>query len=319
MNPRAPQQVLARAEAVRLGVLELCAKRGRLSKVTTADYALLLGLVDLALASIPASPPPPDVVDSAVRDIIETALPGRRPDGRGRSSSSARRAGRIHADGHRAEGRLVTEDLDDLLERSGGFAGDAMPAIVETRRKPRRGLVSATPADPTRQRRNRGNRNRGATFEREVARVLGGRRVGPLLLPWDVEVPGYMRVQTKYVATLPSIPAALAWLAAIPSEPELRAVAIGNAAGRGTRGARVILAELGEYERWHGAWGGDVVAKAGWPTLAVALAWLARTPVDAGKLHGLGLHYQAPNSMPDGRLLIAELGEYARWHGRVEA
>ena len=46
-------------------------------------------------------------------------------------------------------------------------------------------------------RRNRGNRQRGASFERSVAKRLGGRRTGPLGGRDDVMVGGLFAAQTK--------------------------------------------------------------------------------------------------------------------------
>lgn len=51
--------------------------------------------------------------------------------------------------------------------------------------------------DETVRRRNRNNRQRGASFERSVAKQLGGRRTGPLGGRDDVMVGAFAAIQTK--------------------------------------------------------------------------------------------------------------------------
>lgn len=51
--------------------------------------------------------------------------------------------------------------------------------------------------DESVRRRNRNNRSRGATFERSVAKQLGGRRTGPLGGRDDVMVGAFSAIQTK--------------------------------------------------------------------------------------------------------------------------
>lgn len=106
--------------------------------------------------------------------------------------------------------------------------------------------------DPTASRRNRNNRKRGTSAELDVARMLGGRKVGPLGQPWDVEMPGYARLQVKKLATLPSLNQIARWLDAIPPTPELRGVVVVEAAGKGHRGRSFIIMHADEYARWHG-------------------------------------------------------------------
>ena len=115
--------------------------------------------------------------------------------------------------------------------------------------------AKATPSaratvDPAR--RNRNNRARGTRCELVVARTVGGRKVGQLGLPWDVEIPGYARFQVKKLARWPAITAVLGWLDAIPSAPELRGVVVVEAAGQGTHGRSVVVFDLEEWARWHG-------------------------------------------------------------------
>jgi hypothetical protein len=106
--------------------------------------------------------------------------------------------------------------------------------------------------DPVRVRRNRGNRKRGGTWERDAAREIGGRRMGQLLLPWDVEVEGYARIQTKKLARWPSLAAVVTWLDAMPIGPTLRMVAIADAPGAGHRSRKLVVLDWDEYVRWHG-------------------------------------------------------------------
>ena len=71
-------------------------------------------------------------------------------------------------------------------------------------------------------------------------------------LPWDVEVPGYARIQSKKLATWPSVNEIVRWLDAIPAGPELRAVTLADTPGPGGRTRRLIVMDLAEYAAWHG-------------------------------------------------------------------
>ena len=101
-------------------------------------------------------------------------------------------------------------------------------------------------------RRSRNNRLRGVSDELAVANLLGGRKIGPLGYPWDVEVPGYLRAQCKKLAAWPSVNEIVRWLDAIPAGPELRAVTLADTPGHGGRTRRLIVMDLEEYARWHG-------------------------------------------------------------------
>ena len=101
-------------------------------------------------------------------------------------------------------------------------------------------------------RRSRNNRKRGVSDELAVANLLGGRKVGPLGLAWDVEVEGYLRAQCKKLAAWPSVNEIVKWLDAIPAGPELRAVTVADAPGNGRKVRRLIVLDLEEYARWHG-------------------------------------------------------------------
>jgi hypothetical protein len=100
--------------------------------------------------------------------------------------------------------------------------------------------------------RGRNNRRRGTSDELAVARLLGGEKVGPLGLPWDVTVPGYARIQCKRLDKWPSLNEVVRWLDAIPAGPELRAVTLADTPGPGGRTRRLIVMDLDEYARWHG-------------------------------------------------------------------
>ena len=108
------------------------------------------------------------------------------------------------------------------------------------------------PRDPSTSRRGRNNRKRGTGFELVVARQLGGRKVGPLGHPWDVEVEGYSRVQVKLLDSWPSVHAMLAMLDAIPAGRELRLVVVGDTPGGSRRRRAIVLMDLDEYAAWHG-------------------------------------------------------------------
>ena len=101
-------------------------------------------------------------------------------------------------------------------------------------------------------RRNRNNRKRGVSDELAVANLLGGRKIGPLGYPWDVEVPGYLRAQCKKLAAWPSVNEIVRWLDAIPAGPELRAVTLADTPGSGGTTRRLIVMDLAEFAAFHG-------------------------------------------------------------------
>lgn len=109
------------------------------------------------------------------------------------------------------------------------------------------------PKDAARSRRGRTARKRGISDELVVARLLGGQKMGERGLPWDVELPGYLRAQAKKLDRWPSVNEVLAWLDAIPAGPELRAVTLADAPGTGGgRTRRLIVLDLAEFARRHG-------------------------------------------------------------------
>ena len=101
-------------------------------------------------------------------------------------------------------------------------------------------------------RRSRNNRKRGTSDELTVARILGGRKIGPLGLPWDVEIEGYLRAQCKQLDRWPSLAKVIEWLDAIPAAPDLRAVTLADTPGSGGTTRRLIVLDLAEFASWHG-------------------------------------------------------------------
>ena len=155
---------------------------------------------------------------------------------------------------------LVTQDPDaffvpvEWAEDSGDFNYECPPSptgfhVVDDRvRCIRCGHLK----DAAASRRGRNNRKRGNSDELEVARILGGRKVGPLGHSWDVEIEGYLRAQCKRLDRWPSVAQILEWLDAIPAGPELRAVTLADTPGPGKRARRVIVFDLAEFAGWHG-------------------------------------------------------------------
>lgn len=102
-------------------------------------------------------------------------------------------------------------------------------------------------------RRSRNNRKRGNGDELVVARILGGVKVGQLNLPWDVTIPGYIRVQCKQLDRWPSVAKVVEWLDAIPAGHELRAVTLADTPGPGGgKTRRLIVLDLESFASWHG-------------------------------------------------------------------
>ena len=101
-------------------------------------------------------------------------------------------------------------------------------------------------------RRGRNNRSRGGREELAVARLLGGEKVGPLGLPHDVALPGYMRIQTKKLLRWPSLAKVIEWLDAMQPGDDVRGVTVADTPGPGGRTRRLLIVDLDEYARWHG-------------------------------------------------------------------
>ena len=101
-------------------------------------------------------------------------------------------------------------------------------------------------------RRSRNNRKRGATWERDAAADIGGRRMGQLNLPWDVEVPAYARIQTKVLDRWPSLNKVVEWLDDIGAGDKLRIVALKDTPGPGGKARKLAVIDWDEYCKWHG-------------------------------------------------------------------
>lgn len=156
----------------------------------------------------------------------------------------------------------MNDDYDDLPFS----AGDAPGFVVETPRKCFHRWVNyhndgrdwtacnrcGTVKDPATATRNRNNGRRGRSDELTVARMLGGRKVGQLNLPWDVEIPGYARIQCKRLDRWPSIGKVVEWLDAIPVGEEMRGVTLADTPGPGGRTRRLIVFDLSEFAERHG-------------------------------------------------------------------
>lgn len=103
--------------------------------------------------------------------------------------------------------------------------------------------------DAARARLGRNNRKRGNAEELTVARRVGGRKVGPLGQPWDVEMPGYARLQVRKYATPESLRKIAAELARIGSGAEMPGY-VWVEPGRG--GERLIVFRLADFAERHG-------------------------------------------------------------------
>lgn len=100
--------------------------------------------------------------------------------------------------------------------------------------------------------RGRTNRSRGNREELTVARLVGGRKVGPMGWPWDVEGDGF-RLQVKKLAERPSINAIALLIQDIPYRSDsLRGFVWVTASGQGRRASRVVYVSNREWIEWHG-------------------------------------------------------------------
>ncbi len=113
-----------------------------------------------------------------------------------------------------------------------------------------KGVPPRSAPTPEKSRRGKTARARGNAFEREVAAVLGGRRVGQYGDKVDVDVPGWLRVQCKNGVAYPE--RLDSWLRAIPVEAGiLRAVVLGDAPGPGHGRRTLIVLDLDEFASWY--------------------------------------------------------------------
>lgn len=96
---------------------------------------------------------------------------------------------------------------------------------------------------------SRNNRKRGGAAELDVARTLGARKVGPLGLPWDVEMAGYARLQVRKYLRPESLRKIAAELARIGSGEEMPGY-VWIEPGRG--GEQLIVFRLRDFAERHG-------------------------------------------------------------------
>ncbi len=105
--------------------------------------------------------------------------------------------------------------------------------------------------DPVLSRRGKNNRKRGNAAELDVARAIGGQKMGPLGLPWDVEVAGYARLQVRKYANPQSLRAIAAELARIAKTPGIEQPGyVWLEPGR--NGEKLIVFRLREFTEHHG-------------------------------------------------------------------
>ena len=96
--------------------------------------------------------------------------------------------------------------------------------------------------------RGRRARQRGNAFEREVAKALGGKRVGQFGTKVDVEA-GPLRVQTKVGGSYPE--RLDRWLREVAVTPEeVAALVVGDSPGPGKPRRSLIVMDLGDFVRF---------------------------------------------------------------------
>ena len=121
-----------------------------------------------------------------------------------------------------------------------------MSGVVHTRERRENGQMT----DPERSRRGRTARNRGNGWEREVARMVGGQRVGHHGGPDDVRAP-WLVLQCKVGGAYPE--RIDRWLRALPARSDqLRAVVIGDSPGPGVKRRSLIVMDLLDFCEWFG-------------------------------------------------------------------
>lgn len=105
--------------------------------------------------------------------------------------------------------------------------------------------------DEAASRRSRNNGKRGRAAELDAARAVGGRKVGQMGHPWDVEMPGYARIQVRKYQTPQGLRAIAAELARIARAPGLEMPGyIWIEPGRG--GERLIVFRAKDFAERHG-------------------------------------------------------------------
>jgi hypothetical protein len=103
----------------------------------------------------------------------------------------------------------------------------------------------------TRSRRGKNARNRGNSFEREVASKLGGIRVGQYGGKTDVEVPSWLAIQCKVGTAYPE--RIDGWLRSISVKgDQLQAVVLGESPGIGGRRRTIIVLDVDAFAAYYG-------------------------------------------------------------------
>lgn len=98
-------------------------------------------------------------------------------------------------------------------------------------------------------RKGKNARKRGNAEELTTAKRVGGRKMGPLGLPWDVEMPGYARLQVRKYLNPESLRKIAAELARIGSGAEMPGY-VWIEPGRG--GEKLIVFRLDDFAERHG-------------------------------------------------------------------
>ena len=105
--------------------------------------------------------------------------------------------------------------------------------------------------DEARSRRSRNNGKRGRAAELDAARAVGGKKVGQMGYPWDIEMPGYARIQVRKYQTPQGLRAIATELARIARAPGAEMPGyIWIEPGRG--GERLIVFRLTDFADRHG-------------------------------------------------------------------
>lgn len=92
---------------------------------------------------------------------------------------------------------------------------------------------------------------KGSAAERDVARIVGGRRVGMDGGPVDVVVGEYLALQVKSLRVMPSMNEVRKYLDAIPVSSRLRGAVVQDRPGTGHKIRSTITFDLEEWAEWH--------------------------------------------------------------------
>ncbi len=101
-----------------------------------------------------------------------------------------------------------------------------------------------------RSRRGRSSRQRGNSWERELAQKLGGKRVGQFGGKTDVEAP-WLVIQAKVGGSFSE--RYWGWLNELNAKgDQLRALIVGDSPGAGTRRRAIVVLDLDDFVDWFG-------------------------------------------------------------------